>query len=109
MKTLSQRTVEDGKALATLVVQFEEGVMVLCHMKENLLVGVLGTAGGVGEEGGMAEREGEGGDGMGEGESGGDGEGSGEKGWEGAEKHAEAMAAYLRVEMQGFSMPNGIE
>lgn len=102
-------------------------------MKENLLVGVLGAA-CVGEEGGGEEQgkagegeggeEGEGEEAMGEGSGGeaaGEVEGGGAEGagardgeegepaWKGAADQAEAMAAYLRVEMKDFSMPSGFE
>jgi len=114
-----------------LVVEFEEGVLVLAHMKENLLVGVLGVPRGV--EGGDGEGEGKGkggeaGEEGGDGGDGGEGEevnggvgdeggegaegasgGEGETAWKGAEAQAEAMAAYLRVEMREFSMPRGFE
>ncbi|MCJ1245265.1 hypothetical protein MMC30_002468 [Trapelia coarctata] len=116
LKTLAQKTTGDGETLATLVLQFEERVLVLCWMKENLLVGVLGDAGvgevkgegKVGEDGGDGEGEGDGETGGGEEEGEGGSAADGGNGWEGAEKHAEAMAAFLRVEMRGFSIPSSI-
>lgn len=128
LATMATKTKHEGRALATLVVEFEAAVLAFAHMKENLLVGVLGPAcvgegegkagegeGEGGEEGGEAMGEGSGGEAAGEvkgegreGAGAGDGE-EGEAAWKGAVDQAEAMAAYLRVEMKDFSMPSGFE